>query len=231
MPLPLTFTVVAPDWKLVPVSVTVWLPVCAPVLGDTVVSVGAGGLMVKVCVPLVPPAVVTDTVRAPSEAPDAITRSAVSEVALATLTFVAVMLVPLTATVVAPLTKLVPVRVTVCVVPCTPVAGATLVNVGVGGFTVKVCAPLVPADVVAVTFVAPSAAPAAIVKSAVSVVALVTFTLLTVTPALLTATDVPPTTKFVPVSVTPLTVVPCTPTAGDTVASAGAVPVTVNGCA
>ena len=68
--------------------------------------------------------------------------------------------------------------------------------------TVNVCPPLVPPLVVTVTVRAPSVAPAAIAKSAVSDVALPTTILLIVTPLPLTATVVAPTTKFVPVSVT-----------------------------
>jgi hypothetical protein len=49
--------------------------------------------------------------------------------------------------------------------------------------TSNVCVPLVPPDVVTETFLVPSAAPAAVVKSAVREVELDTLTLLTVTPA------------------------------------------------
>ena len=90
----------------------------------------------------------------------------------------------------------------------------TLVSVGVpgagGGLTVKVCAPLVPAAVVTVTERAPAAAAGSSTKLAVSDVLLPTTTVLTVTPAPLTATVVAPTTKLVPVSVT-ASVVPWMP--------------------
>ena len=58
-----------------------------------------------------------------------------------------------------------------------------------------------PPLVVTVTVRAPSVAAAAIAKSAVNDVALLTTILLIVTPLPLTATVVAPTTKFVPVSV------------------------------
>ena len=74
----------------------------------------------KVCAPLVPPAVVTVTVRAPTAAAGSSTTLAVSDVGLTTTTLVAVASAPLTFTTVAPATKLVPVRVTATVVPRVP---------------------------------------------------------------------------------------------------------------
>ena len=75
--------------------------------------------------------------------------------ALATLTLV-------------PEMKLVPVNVTDTVAPCTPLLGVMEVRVGPGSkLTLKVAGPLMPPDVVTVTFVAPAAAVAAIVKVAV----------------------------------------------------------------
>jgi hypothetical protein len=136
-PLPVTLTVVAPDWKFVPVSVTVCDPPCAPVVGLSDVSVGVGGLTVKVWVPLVPPAVVTVTVRALSVALDAMVKSAVMDVPLTTDTFATVTPLPLTATL-APVTKFVPVSVSLTVVPVTPVVALRLVRVGAGGSTVNV---------------------------------------------------------------------------------------------
>ncbi len=81
-PLPPTATVVAPTTKLVPVSVTATVLPWVPRFGETPVSVGAAvaGLTVKVCPPLVPPAVVTVTVRAPAVAAGSITKLAVSDV-------------------------------------------------------------------------------------------------------------------------------------------------------
>lgn len=150
--------------------------------------------------PLVPPLVVTVTVLAPAAALLAITKFAVIDVALTTVTLVTVTSEPLTATV-APETKFVPVNVTDTVLPCTPEFGLTLVRVGVGGLTVNVLAAVVPPAVLTVTSRLPSAAPLAITKFAVIDVALATLTLLTVTFDPLTAT-VAPETKFVPVSVT-----------------------------
>ena len=74
-------------------------------------------MTVKVCPPLVPPAVVTVTVWAPAVAAAAITMLAVSDVALLTTTLATVTPPLATVTVVAPTTKLVPVSVTATVVP------------------------------------------------------------------------------------------------------------------
>src|SRR4051794_13631539 len=103
---------------------------------------------------LVPPAVVTVTFRAPGAAAASSTKLAVSDVVLLTATVVTVTPLPLTFTVVAPTTKLVPVSVTATVAPWSPWFGAMLVNVGAdaGAFTVNGTEPLVPAAVVTVTF-------------------------------------------------------------------------------
>ena len=104
----------------------------------------------------------TVTVRAPSVAPATITKLAVSDVVLVTTTLLIVTLPPLTFTVVAPTTKLVPVSVTATVVPTTPWLGTTVVSVGApgaGALTVNVCPPLVPPLVVTVTECAPMCAP------------------------------------------------------------------------
>ncbi len=89
-------------------------------------------MIVNVCVLLVPPLVVTVTVLAPAAAVLAITKSAVIDVALTTVTLLTVTFEPLTATV-APETKFVPVNVTDTVLPCTPDVGLMLVKVGAGG--------------------------------------------------------------------------------------------------
>ena len=77
-------------------------------------------MTVKVCAPLVPPAVVTVTVRGPVAAAGSSTKLAVSDVLLPTATLVTVTPLPPTVTVVAPTTKLVPVSVTATVVPWMP---------------------------------------------------------------------------------------------------------------
>ena len=89
-----------------------------------------GALTVKVCAPLVPPAVVTVTEWAPVAAAASSTKLAVSDVVLPTTTLLTVTPPPLTATVVAPTTKLVPVSVTATVSPRLPRFGETLVSVG-----------------------------------------------------------------------------------------------------
>ena len=63
--------------------------------------------------------------------------------------------------------KLAPVRVTGTLAPWAPLFGLTEVRVGAEEVTVKVAAPLVPAEVVTVTFVAPTVALLAIVNVAV----------------------------------------------------------------
>jgi hypothetical protein len=168
-------------------------------------------LIVKVCAPLVPPAVVTVTSRAPSAVVPPMTKLAVIDVLLTTVTLSTVTPPPLTA-MVAPETKFVPVSVTATVAARSPLVGLMLVSVGGGGFTVKVSAPVVPPAVVTVTSRAPVAAPPSIVKVAVIDVSLTTVTSLTVMPVPLTVT-VAPETKLVPVSVT-ATALPCTPPAG-----------------
>ena len=85
---------------------------------------------------------------------------------LLTITLLAVTPGLLTATV-APLMKLVPVRVVDTLVPWTPFAGLTEVSVGAGGFAVNTAGPLVPPLVVTVTFAAPIAAVAPMVNVAV----------------------------------------------------------------
>ena len=85
--------------------------------------------------------------------------------------------------------------------PCTPLFGLIEVSVGGARFTVNGCAPLVPPEVVTVTFWAPVAAFAAMANVAVICVALSTVVLLTVIPAPLRAM-VAPAAKFVPVRVT-----------------------------
>src|SRR4051794_41926802 len=75
------------------------------------VSVGAGRLIVNVCGPLVPPTVVTVTVRGPTAAAASSTKSAVNDVLLFTTTLVTVTPLPLTFTMVPPTTKLVPVKI------------------------------------------------------------------------------------------------------------------------
>ena len=94
--------------------------VCGLPVKLNVVEPGGGRLIVKVCAPLVPPAVVTVTVRGPAAAARSSTKLAVSDVLLPTTTLVTVTPPPATVTVVAPTTKLVPVSVTATVVPRIP---------------------------------------------------------------------------------------------------------------
>jgi hypothetical protein len=87
-------------------------------------------------------------------------------VLLTTVTFETVTPVPLTLTL-APETKFVPVSVTGTAVPCTPVEGATELNVGEVADTLKGTVPLVPPGVVTDTLYCPVAAAKAIFKVAV----------------------------------------------------------------
>jgi hypothetical protein len=100
--------------------------------------------------------------------------------------------------------KLVPVMVTLTVVPGEALLGLIETSVGLagGGLTVNDCAPLVPAAVLTVTLRAPVAALEAMVNVAVMVVALTTVIAEAVTPVPLIAM-VAPEAKLVPVSVTP----------------------------
>ena len=75
-PVPLTATV-APEMKLVPASVTPTAVPTVPEDGETDVSVGPPAVTVKGAVPLVPPEVVTVTLRAPVAAPAAMVNVAV----------------------------------------------------------------------------------------------------------------------------------------------------------
>ena len=80
---------------------------------------------------LVPPGVVTVTVRVPGSASDAIASVAVPELGLVIVTFVTVTPVPLTVTVVSPSAKSVPVRLTWNVWPRIPDTGVMLPRPGV----------------------------------------------------------------------------------------------------
>jgi hypothetical protein len=117
----------------------------------------------------------------------------------------------------------VPLSVAAISAPGRPTAGLILISVGRPcALIVNARAALVPEPVVTVTDRSPTAASAAIVNSAERAVALVTVTLLTATPAPLTATDVAPATKFDPV-IACATVDPAAPLAALTAASPGIV--------
>ena len=112
----------------------------------------------KFTVPVVPPEVVTATVRAPSVAPEARVKFAVMVEAFTTVTRDTLTPVPLTATV-APETKLVPVKVTAAAVPFWPLVGDMETRDGVAALTVKFTVPVVPPEVVTATVRAPRVAP------------------------------------------------------------------------
>jgi hypothetical protein len=133
-PVPLMATVVAPETKWVPLSV-IGTDAPAPITtGSTLPSVGTGGTTVKVNPALlVPPVVVTETLRAPSAASPAIVSVARAIVALCTSTSLTATPSPLTATAaVAPTVKLLPVMVIGTAVPVTPCGGVTAAVCGAG---------------------------------------------------------------------------------------------------
>src|SRR4051794_5345106 len=116
------------------------------------VSVGAAPatLTVNVTALLVPPVVVTVTLRAPAAALAAMAKLAVTDVAVEVTP---VMVTPVMALIVAPV-RFVPASVTATVAPWLPAAGVMVVSVG-GAVTVKVTALLVPPTVVTVTLRGP----------------------------------------------------------------------------
>src|SRR4029077_6442719 len=150
-PVPLK-PMVAPAMKLVPVSVTGTLSPWTPLFGLIAVNVGDAAFTVNIWAPLIPAGVVTVTFRTPVAALPATVNVAVICVALTTVVLLTEIPEPLRL-MVAPATKFVPVRVTDTVCPWTALAELIEVRVGgVGGLTVNVCAPLVPPEVVTVTW-------------------------------------------------------------------------------
>ena len=107
-------------------------------------------------------------------------------------------------TVLTPLIKFEPLKITFNVCPRLPLAGDTLVKLGTGLFTVNNCVPDVPPPgllLVTEKFRTPVAATALIVKLAVKLVELVTVVEFTVMPAP-TFTELTPLMKFVPAKTT-----------------------------
>jgi len=177
-----------------------------------------GAVTVKIAGALVPAAVVTVTLRAPSAAAVSTAKVALSDVLLATATLATATPEPLTATVVAPATKLVPVRTCAGLVPVAPSACRRLVIVGnaipadEAATIVNGTGELFPPDVCTVTFRAPAAADGSMTKLAVIDDALWTVSAVTDTPLPLTETVVPPLTNPAPLNERE-TVVPALPLA------------------
>ena len=213
MPLPETLISTVPV-NPVPVSVT-GKPVVPRLAEAGTIEVSIGPVIANGRVLLAPPAVTTPIFTEPSAALKVLVMVAVMVVLLTTTTLLIV--TPGAAgvtTTVAPVTKFVPVSVTLCAWPRNSDAGEMDVNVGAGGaMTVNVPAFVVPAGVVTVTFLAPNVAFGAMVKVAVTVVAFTAVTALTVIPVPLTFTALAR-AKLVPVMVT-FTTVPCTPVLGE----------------
>ena len=80
----------APETKLVPVSVTGTVAPCGPLPGTIELSVGGGGVTLNATVPLVPPPVVTLTFTGPNAAVAEMAKTAVIWVELTTFTLPAV---------------------------------------------------------------------------------------------------------------------------------------------
>jgi hypothetical protein len=161
---------------------------------------GKGSATVNVNALVVPKAVVAVTVREPSAAFTSIAKVAVKVIVFTTTTLLIVM-PGNPPSVVLPVVKFVPEIVTLIEDPLTPMPGAMLVNVGVGGNTVKVTGADVPPAVVIVTSRGPTAASASTVNIAVPLVPLVTYKLegaLTPVPLMAMAGS----NRFVPVNVT-----------------------------
>src|SRR5713101_2536614 len=137
--------------KLVPVRVTLTFVPSGPLEGLMVPSVGGGGFTMKVTLPDVPPLVVTETYCVPVAALAATAKVAVMVVLFTSAVLLMVTPAPLKL-IEAPLTKLVPVSVTVTLTPCRLLEGEMEVSVGAGASTVKVTEPEVPPDVVTDTF-------------------------------------------------------------------------------
>lgn len=172
---------VAPETKWSPVKVTTTVAPWVPVEGLTEVTVGAGAVTLKLAALLVPPAVVTVTLVAPTEAPAATVKVAVICVWLTTLTLLTVTPGLATATV-APLVKFVPVSVTGTLPPCGALPGVVEVNVGADGLvTANGTELLLPLEVDTITSTVSITALLAITSVAVAWVKLTTLTLVPVT--------------------------------------------------
>lgn len=185
----LTVIAVAPFSKL-PVSFTATTVLRTPLAGEMAFSVGAeGATTVKGSVLLVPATEVTETVRFPSVAVDAIVKVAWTVVSFSALTLLTVTPVPETVTAETPVKPL-PYRVTFTMVPSAPCVGTMKLRVGVS--TVNGSGLVSPLGVVTVTFRAPMAAVAAIAKFALRVVSFTTVNPLAVTPVPDTVTAVAP---------------------------------------
>jgi hypothetical protein len=178
---------------------------------------------------LVPPGVVMPRFLIPSGASLEMFRVAVTCVGETTVRLVTGIRAPTPVTAKAPV-RLVPVKVTVTLVPRAPEMGEIDVSVGAGGaVTVNVTGLVIPPGVDTRTFLAVVAAVLLIVNVAVTAVALTTTRLLTVTPAPEMVTMKAP-VRFVPVRVTG-TAVPRIPVLGAMEVSVGAAVVLANSTA
>jgi hypothetical protein len=156
IPVPPTFTDVAPV-RFVPVRVIARLAVfSAPVLGVIVVTVGGFGLItVKTTAPLVPFGVVTLTLCMPTAvALEPMANVAVTVVAVDDIPLTTIPPPPSTLTAVAPV-RLLPVSVTDTVVPKLAVAGVIVVSAGFVPTTAKSTKPVIPLGVVTLTLCVP----------------------------------------------------------------------------
>jgi len=214
----------------------VTVPVFVVPLAGVVVKAGAGPVnagvppvTVKGRVLLVPPGVVRPRFLIPSGAAREMFRVACTDVGEITVRLVTGISAPIPVTANVPV-RLVPVNVTVTLVPRAPDVGLIDVSVGGGGAViVNVTGLLTPPGVETVTFLAPRVAKLAMAKVAVTLVSLTTVTLLTVTPVpVMFTANVP--VRLVPVSVTG-TEVPRKPVLGEMEVSVGAPAVLMNSTA
>jgi hypothetical protein len=207
-PAPDTATVVPVAVKFVPVSVTGTVVPRTPELGETDVSVGAGGATtVNVVVPI---GVVTLTFLVVRPAVVVIVNVPVTVESFTTVRPLELTPLPDTLIAVAPVRPL-PVNVTGKLAVCSPVAGE--IEVKVGPSTVNVSVLLAPPAVLAMTVLAVSPAVSEISNVAAMVVEFTTVVVPTVTPDPETVTVVPVVVKLVPVRITE-TFVPRSPLLG-----------------
>jgi hypothetical protein len=173
--------------RLVPVRVIETVVPRAPDVGVIDVSVGTDAAVTVNCTVLVVAiGVVTLTVLPVRAAPAPIVNVAVTVLSLTTVRPLTVIPPPDTFTAVAPVSP-VPLSVTGTLVARWPDVG--VIDASVAPVTVNVTLPVVPPDVVMVTFLAVSAAVFEMVKVAVTVVGFTLARLLTETPAPETLTD------------------------------------------
>jgi hypothetical protein len=208
--------------RFVPLMVTGTVWPCSPTAGDSVVTVGPGGFTVKGRDTSWPPTLRPKVV-APVVAVDVTVMLATTEVAVADVTVPATPVLP-EMTAVAWL-RLVPVKVTVSVVPVTAVAGLTELKVAMAADTVNGSETVVPPTV------RPKVVVAGVAEEAMTMLAVTALgldvTIEPVTPVSPATTAVAP-DRFVPLKVT-VKVVPAAAVVGLSDVKVGGAALTRNG--